>query len=618
MENTNCCICNKSQIAKLTFSCSHSFCCLCFHIVCLYNQKELTNSVDTTTDILFECYQCRKGTYKINKIKLLSFLYSQVDDYENEKVRCLEHDETVDNYCKNCDWKMCYKCKITHKSIKTFSNHSLVEFNEFTPKRHNCDTHKKDKLLICLACNTTICDICKVEYHNNHKIKISYEYYKTKLELKKSKLPYDNFNNMKNHLDEEVNKIIDILSTNTDNFLSLCQETVNEIYKLKDFYIRNKNILEEDLILNDKIIQLIYSRFFSDFDKITIYDYEKIDSVCKIPLNKIELEYNFNQKLTNVMTAFKTKITNRSTDEEIMFIHYGHKTCDKLKCSYEWKGHHDKVSFICQINEKTICTSAGRDIIIWNFKDKSEKVKLIENESNVTCMIRLNDGKLVCGFQDHSIVVYNSLSNYECIFIMNDHREQITGLIQMDNNILASCSKDNTIKLWDSDFTCVKTIWGYHNDKYKLGINCITQLYDGRLAAGNSYNRIQIWEPSNEDSVLLEGHTGKILSIVQLFNTDLISASTDGTIRVWNVENNECVTVKNVGVDLSTCWMNQLDSGTILILMNNKLLLSNMNVSNFYDILDYDDGEISCITSIQDNKILAGFGNGKIRLWNFK
>ena len=64
------------------------------------------------------------------------------------------------------------------------------------------------------------------------------------------------------------------------------------------------------------------------------------------------------------------------------------------------------------------------------------------------CLSILNDGRLISGSRDNSIIIYNKMT-YQPDLIINEHKDLIRYIIQLSSGILATCSYGKTIKLFD-------------------------------------------------------------------------------------------------------------------------------------------------------------------------
>jgi WD40 repeat protein len=72
---------------------------------------------------------------------------------------------------------------------------------------------------------------------------------------------------------------------------------------------------------------------------------------------------------------------------------------------------------------------------------------------------------------------------------LKGHAEYISGIIQLEDGRICSCSDDKTIKVWSIESgQCELSIEGY-TDSAK----CIIQLIDRRLCSGSDDGTIRIW-----------------------------------------------------------------------------------------------------------------------------
>jgi len=82
----------------------------------------------------------------------------------------------------------------------------------------------------------------------------------------------------------------------------------------------------------------------------------------------------------------------------------------------------------------------------------------------------LKDGRIVSGSYDYSIIIYNKRT-YKPELIIKEHSDMINCLKELSSGILASCSWDNTIKLFqiNKGGYCLLQTFNYHNnDVYKI------------------------------------------------------------------------------------------------------------------------------------------------------
>lgn len=116
------------------------------------------------------------------------------------------------------------------------------------------------------------------------------------------------------------------------------------------------------------------------------------------------------------------------------------------------------------------------------------------------------------------------------------HRDAIVALaISPSGKLLASGSRDQTVRLWDLPTeTLLQTCVGHSNL-----VNVVVFTPDERLlVSGGGDNTIQLWDCSTGKSIAtLTGHSGWVLALaITPDGKTLVSSSADGSIKLWDLQ----------------------------------------------------------------------------------
>ena len=139
-------------------------------------------------------------------------------------------------------------------------------------------------------------------------------------------------------------------------------------------------------------------------------------------------------------------------------------------------------------------------------------------------------GYLASSSKDNSVKIWNT-TDWKLITTYTGHSHFVYGLEFIGDDTIASASWDTTIQIWS-----IKT--GKHIKTLNVGVyvSCVILLTNGLLASGDDSGRIKIWNLTNSSIIAtLDRHSGYVYDLALVNEQTLASASADKTVIIWNL-----------------------------------------------------------------------------------
>jgi len=209
-------------------------------------------------------------------------------------------------------------------------------------------------------------------------------------------------------------------------------------------------------------------------------------------------------------------------------------------------GHTEEIFSLLELpNQMLISVSFDKKIKIWNLVDDQYCLyQTIEHTDLIRKLISLKTEAKDVFFayaDDSTIRILKSKNGqFNCVQILNDHTNFVLNLTQLPDGSLVSCSWQD-IKIWnlkDGKYSCSQTL-KHRTSGITDWVNGIIQLQDNSLASYSSDSTIKIWKIVDGQYVLDQTFDGRRIGIhklIQLKNGELVSSSLDDISKIWTNE----------------------------------------------------------------------------------
>jgi F-box and WD-40 domain protein 1/11 len=205
------------------------------------------------------------------------------------------------------------------------------------------------------------------------------------------------------------------------------------------------------------------------------------------------------------------------------------------------EAHAECVYTIQYSGSHLVSGSRDKTLRIWNLETQRLTVKPLRgHDASVLCLQfddRPEQDIVVSGGSDCNVILWRFSTGEMIAKMANAHSESVLNL-RFDDRFLITCSKDKTIKVWNRK-ALLPTDEAYPSrgssasakfPAYILNIDNLTE------------NELLNMKPLREYSLLmaLEGH-GAAVNAIQILDSQIVSASGDRQVKIWNVKTGECL-----------------------------------------------------------------------------
>jgi WD40 repeat protein len=216
-----------------------------------------------------------------------------------------------------------------------------------------------------------------------------------------------------------------------------------------------------------------------------------------------------------------------------------------VSSSFDWtlittySQHSSGVNGLEWLDNDTLASGERDETIkIWSMTTGQTKLTIKTNQRVWSLKMLNTNIHLAAGLgYPGDINIYN-INDGNLVSSLKGHTHPVYDLVQISADLLASSSRDQTVRIWNLTTNTCKFILTGHTH----GVNGLKQITPSILASGSDDNTIKLWDILSGQLIrTLTGHTSWINWSVDLFNSQtLVSGSRDGEIKLWNWSTGEC------------------------------------------------------------------------------
>ena len=120
---------------------------------------------------------------------------------------------------------------------------------------------------------------------------------------------------------------------------------------------------------------------------------------------------------------------------------------------------------------------------------------------------------------------------------LEGHPDSVLRLIKINEYQIASCSLDNTIKIWDViTGNCLKTLNGHLKE-----VVCLIMINENLIVSGSTDECIKIWDVITGNCINTLIGTSQIVLCLLKINENKIASGSFLDIKIWDVITGNCI-----------------------------------------------------------------------------
>ena len=463
----------------------------------------------------------------------------------------------------------------------------------------------------------TYCKTCFIQHNNRNKIKHKGKNIDIYLTEQRIKEKYDKYDFYMSELPEFKNALKD------DLLKEISDKKENDIqqYKisLQENYLKYKNIDEQlrflleliltnceyiknDFILNRKFIyNIIFNtslknncpklnknlplieqmKYFTNFTKINYIT--KQQNYFLKPVNKFEKPNSIIEKM---MSLPNDKFVIITKECEIQIFQVNKNKNIPPKPLFTLSGHSNNITGIILLRNKKYFATASDDstIKIWDF-EKGFCFKTISTKGKPFLIFEKfeKDHQILCTPNRNSISIYEYDEKEDNMIFYKSLEKTIPwieGLYQFPDDGRIIISSSGMFEVFSSDLNSIKKIY-----LANIVPQNFLQIKNKDLFAGLPYNEIFIYDKNINFKRKLIGHKSNVTSIIQLNENQILTASLDSNIILWNIENYEIIfnfINNNIGIN------------SMILLNSDRILTCSFNKNSFIKEWEIEKIEALC------------------------
>ena len=266
-----------------------------------------------------------------------------------------------------------------------------------------------------------------------------------------------------------------------------------------------------------------------------------------------------------------------------------------------------------------LAVGEGSNIVLYDTTTHQKVREFTGHTYQVTSVTFNPAGNMVASAsKDKTIRLWDTHSG-QCLKTLEGHAGFVYSVsFHPTDNVLASASQDDTIRLWDiQSGLCLNTLKGRASQ-----VTSVSFRPAGNVVASASWdNTIRLWDTQSGRCLkILEGHTGTVDSVSFHPDGNMVASAGDKTIRLWDTQSGDCLKILKGHTDnVRSVSFHPAGNMVASASWDNTIRLWDTQSGHCLNTLKGHTSNVASVSFHPDGKMVASASwDNTIRLWDSK
>ena len=188
---------------------------------------------------------------------------------------------------------------------------------------------------------------------------------------------------------------------------------------------------------------------------------------------------------------------------------------------------------------KTVATGSDTTLKLWDLQGRLLRT-IGKHRQSILSLSFSPDGTEIAAADFDGVMKFWDLSG-KLLYSSKAHEAGIYGTqFSPNGKLFATASWDKTVKLWNRDKKLLQTLKGHNAPVYSVAFSPDSQT----IATASEDNTVKLWNLDGKELNTLKGHTAAIIEVAFSPSGQIATASNDGTIKLWNQQGQLVTTLR--------------------------------------------------------------------------